>query len=86
MALGDLSGRLSVVRRGHHDKEGYGELFAYHGHWHSMPLAALAWTADGGEHLYTGGGEAVLVKWNAATLEKVGFSHTHTQTALHRLT
>ncbi len=47
-----------------------GEIFASYAHWHSMPLAALAWTEDG-EHLYSGGGEAVLVKWNVDRMEKV---------------
>ena len=38
-------------------------------HWHSLPVTALAWSPDG-EHLFSGGGEAVLVKWRAADLRR----------------
>ncbi|CAL4073326.1 unnamed protein product, partial [Meganyctiphanes norvegica] len=31
-------------------------------HWHTLPIADLAFSASGGE-LYSGGGECVLVKW-----------------------
>jgi hypothetical protein len=36
-------------------------------HWHSLPVRDLAWSADG-EHFFSCGGEAVLVKWNAGRL------------------
>ena len=34
-------------------------------HWHSLPVRSLRWNGDG-KYLYSGGGEAVLVKWNVA--------------------
>ncbi len=76
VAAADVSGRITVLRRstepgggGEEDEEDGdgageedGELLPTHAHWHSMAVRALEWSPDG-EHLYSGGGEAVLVKW-----------------------
>ena len=77
VAAADVSGRITVLRRskepgggGEEDEdedgagagEEDGELLPTHAHWHSMAVRALEWSPDG-EHLYSGGGEAVLVKW-----------------------
>lgn len=36
-------------------------------HWHSLPIRSMAWSLDS-EHLFSGGGEAALVKWNVNLL------------------
>ncbi len=76
VALGDSSGRIAIVRRvqrGDGREESEGQLAVSYAHWHSLPVAALAWSEDG-EHLYSGGGEAVVVKWSAAHLQKVSLA------------
>lgn len=60
-ATGDKSGRVRVWK---------GQNVFTEGHWHSLPIEAMAFTLDG-VHLLTGGGEGVIVKWDAKTMQKL---------------
>jgi len=57
VAAGDASGRV-LVYSGLEQQEPIKAIL----HWHSLPVAGLAWSAEGAT-LYSGGGEAALCKW-----------------------
>ena len=74
LVVGDTSGRILVYSGEYQPGEGWSELCWFSAgleqqepskailHWHSLPVSSLCWS-EGGEVLYSGGGEAVLVKW-----------------------
>lgn len=59
VATGDDTGRVLVwanmLTSNHPTRSVY--------HWHTLPVADLAFSAEG-SYIYSGGGESVLVKWN----------------------
>lgn len=59
VATGDDTGRVLVwantLTSNHPTRSIY--------HWHTLPVADLAFSAEG-SYIYSGGGESVLVKWN----------------------
>jgi len=57
VACGDTSGRILVYSGLEQQTPSKSIL-----HWHSLPVGGLCWSDEGGL-LYSGGGEAVLVKW-----------------------
>ncbi|XP_076755512.1 WD repeat-containing protein l(2)05287 [Xylocopa sonorina] len=57
VATGDTTGRV-VVWRGLFQTRPYTAVY----HWHTLPVTEIAFSKSGG-HMYTGGGECVLVKW-----------------------
>jgi len=66
-ALGTQSGRIGIFFDFHRlnlDKQ----LKCSYLHWHSLPVVCLQFSFDG-SHLYSGGYECVLVKWNYRTNE-----------------
>jgi WD40 repeat protein len=65
LVCGDMAGRTSLVA-----VTVNGEFQVSPCHWHSMAVRAVAWASDG-HHFYSGGGEAVLVKWSAKELSRV---------------
>lgn len=65
VAVADMSGRIRVFRA----QEGF-KFFASDVHWHSLPVEALRFTPDG-VHLLSGGGEGVVLKWDAKSLRRV---------------
>ena len=60
-ATGDQTGKIRVWR----DQNNFVE-----GHWHSLPIEALDYSLEG-THLYSGGGEGVIVKWEAKTMRRL---------------
>ena len=68
MAFGDASGRICVSHLT--DTSPSAAAAVSMAHWHSLGVRCLAWAADG-EHLYSGGGEAVLVKWAVSDMKRV---------------
>ena len=67
VAVGDGLGRILLVQESGSGcgKKEMPRLVMSRVHWHSLPVASLRWNGDG-KYLYSGGGEAVLVKWNVA--------------------
>ncbi len=63
---GDSSGRIFHCSL----DEPSNKLVRSQAHWHSLPIEALAWGPEG-EYFYSGGGEAVVVKWSLAEMAKV---------------
>ncbi len=61
IAVGDKAGRVRVFRDKH--------VFSV-GHWHSLPIESISFTPDG-VHVLTGGGEGVIVKWEAKTMNRI---------------
>ncbi|XP_066602543.1 WD repeat-containing protein 75 [Prorops nasuta] len=57
VATGDSTGRV-VVWRNLFQNRPYTASY----HWHTLPVTEIAFSFSGG-HMYTGGGECVLVKW-----------------------
>ncbi|KAK1133746.1 hypothetical protein K0M31_011541 [Melipona bicolor] len=57
VATGDSSGRV-VVWKSLFQIRPYTAVY----HWHTLPVTEIAFSKSGG-HMYTGGGECVLVKW-----------------------
>ncbi|XP_033329848.2 WD repeat-containing protein l(2)05287 [Megalopta genalis] len=57
VATGDSTGRV-VVWKGLFQTRPYTAVY----HWHTLPVTEIAFSKSGG-HMYTGGGECVLVKW-----------------------
>merc|ERR1719233_50166 len=57
IACGDSSGRILVYSGLEQPQPSKSIL-----HWHSLTVGGLCWSGEGGV-LYSGGGEAVLVKW-----------------------
>ncbi|XP_017882412.1 WD repeat-containing protein 75 [Ceratina calcarata] len=57
VATGDSTGRV-VVWRNLFQSRPYTAVY----HWHTLPVTEIAFSKSGG-HMYTGGGECVLVKW-----------------------
>ncbi|KZC09641.1 WD repeat-containing protein 75, partial [Dufourea novaeangliae] len=57
VATGDSTGRV-VVWRNLFQTRPYTAVY----HWHTLPVTEIAFSKSGG-HMYTGGGECVLVKW-----------------------
>lgn len=57
VATGDTSGRVLIWYDLFKKRPVQGTY-----HWHTLPVTELAFSKSGG-HLYTGGGECVLVKW-----------------------
>ncbi|XP_017756050.1 PREDICTED: WD repeat-containing protein 75 [Eufriesea mexicana] len=57
VATGDTTGRV-VVWKGLYQTRPYTAVY----HWHTLPVTEIIFSKSGG-HMYTGGGECVLVKW-----------------------
>ncbi|XP_031836889.1 WD repeat-containing protein l(2)05287 isoform X2 [Nomia melanderi] len=57
VATGDSTGRV-VVWKSLFQTRPYTAVY----HWHTLPVTEIAFSKSGG-HMYTGGGECVLVKW-----------------------
>ena len=60
-ATGDQSGKIRAWR---------GQSNFVEGHWHSLPIEALDFSLEG-THLYSGGGEGVIVKWEVKTMARL---------------
>ena len=60
-ATGDQSGKIRAWR---------GQSNFVEGHWHSLPIEALDFSLEG-THLYSGGGEGVIVKWEVKTMSRL---------------
>ncbi|GFY69144.1 WD repeat-containing protein 75 [Trichonephila inaurata madagascariensis] len=58
-ATGDIMGRIIVWSNVFDKRNVIRTLY----HWHSLPVADIAFSSEG-SYLYSGGGEACLVKWN----------------------
>lgn len=67
VATGDSTGRV-VVWRSLFQTRPYTAVF----HWHTLPVTEIAFSKSGG-HMYTGGGECVLVKWTLANPQHKSF-------------
>jgi len=67
IACGDSSGRVLVYSGLEQPQPNKSIL-----HWHSLPVGGLCWSEEGGV-LYSGGGEAVLVKWTQDAGDKPNF-------------
>ncbi|XP_054719966.1 WD repeat-containing protein 75-like [Uloborus diversus] len=65
LATGDSSGRALVWSDILNSKNPIKSIF----HWHTLPLADLVFSTEG-SYLYSGGGEAALVKWNLFSNER----------------
>jgi len=70
VATGDKSGRIAVWRRDINNKF----VPTYLKHWHSLPVHTLAWSPGSGgtRHLYSGGEEGVILKWDAREGRHIG--------------
>ncbi|XP_043254565.1 WD repeat-containing protein 75 [Colletes gigas] len=67
VATGDSSGRV-VVWKSLFQTRPYTGVY----HWHTLPVTEIAFSKSGG-HMYTGGGECVLVKWVLANPQQKSF-------------
>ncbi|KAL6257883.1 hypothetical protein P5V15_011482 [Pogonomyrmex californicus] len=67
VATGDSTGRV-VVWRNLFQTRPYTSVF----HWHTLPVTEIVFSKSGG-HMYTGGGECVLVKWTLANPQHKSF-------------
>lgn len=67
VATGDSTGRV-VVWRSLFQNRPYTAVF----HWHTLPVTEIVFSKSGG-HMYTGGGECVLVKWTLANPQHKSF-------------
>lgn len=66
VAVGDSSGRV-VLMKNLHQKPSESSY-----HWHTLPVIIIAFSKSGG-HMYTGGGECVLVKWTLSNTQNKAF-------------
>ncbi|XP_076285922.1 WD repeat-containing protein l(2)05287 [Lasioglossum baleicum] len=67
VATGDSTGRV-VVWKSLFQSRPYTAVY----HWHTLPVTEIAFSKSGG-HMYTGGGECVLVKWVLAHTQHKSF-------------
>ncbi|XP_071651739.1 WD repeat-containing protein 75 isoform X1 [Temnothorax longispinosus] len=67
VATGDSTGRVLVWRNLFQSRP-YTAVF----HWHTLPVTEIVFSKSGG-HMYTGGGECVLVKWTLANPQHKSF-------------
>ncbi|XP_003394578.1 WD repeat-containing protein 75 [Bombus terrestris] len=67
VATGDSTGRV-VVWKGLFQTRPYTAVY----HWHTLPVTEIVFSKSGG-HMYTGGGECVLVKWVLANSHQKSF-------------
>ncbi|XP_011870474.1 PREDICTED: WD repeat-containing protein 75 [Vollenhovia emeryi] len=67
VATGDSTGRV-VVWKSLFQTRPYTAVF----HWHTLPVTEIVFSKSGG-HMYTGGGECVLVKWTLANPQHKSF-------------
>ncbi|XP_012060006.1 PREDICTED: WD repeat-containing protein 75 [Atta cephalotes] len=67
VATGDSTGRV-LVWRSLFQTRPYTAVF----HWHTLPVTEIVFSKSGG-HMYTGGGECVLVKWTLANPQHKSF-------------
>lgn len=67
VACGDTSGRIQIFSGLEQQQPAKNVL-----HWHSLPVGGVCWSGEGGV-LYSGGGEAVLVKWSQEEGSKPSF-------------
>ncbi|XP_076654715.1 WD repeat-containing protein l(2)05287 [Halictus rubicundus] len=67
VATGDSTGRV-VVWKSLFQSRPYTAVY----HWHTLPVTEIAFSKSGG-HMYTGGGECVLVKWVLANPQHKSF-------------
>ncbi|XP_011056912.1 PREDICTED: WD repeat-containing protein 75 isoform X1 [Acromyrmex echinatior] len=67
VATGDSTGRVLVWRNLFQTRP-YTAIF----HWHTLPVTEIVFSKSGG-HMYTGGGECVLVKWTLANPQHNSF-------------
>jgi len=77
VATGDKSGQISVWRRNNNSGDSSSSstsFFASKFHWHSLPVRCLAWAAGGVAplHLYSGGDEGAILKWDTKECRRVG--------------
>ena len=72
VACGDKSGKIFVWRNSHDDPNRF---LSTQMHWHSLPVRALSWNdnvfADS-RHLYSGGEEGAILKWDSRSATRVG--------------
>lgn len=72
VASGDKSGKIFVWRNSNDDPNRF---FSTQMHWHSLPVRALAWTNNifsDSKHLYSGGEEGAILKWDTRSARRVG--------------
>ncbi|KAH0956856.1 hypothetical protein HN011_012186 [Eciton burchellii] len=67
VATGDSTGRV-VIWRNLFQTRPYTAVF----HWHTLPVTEIIFSKSG-SHMYTGGGECVLVKWTLANTRQKSF-------------
>ncbi|XP_058803297.1 WD repeat-containing protein 75 [Phymastichus coffea] len=67
VAIGDVSGRVVVLK----DILQTNTVRAVY-HWHTLAVTEIAFSKSGG-HMYTGGGECVLVKWLVSNPQNKSF-------------
>ncbi|KAG7202077.1 hypothetical protein KM043_004751 [Ampulex compressa] len=67
VATGDSTGRI-VVWRNLFQTRPYTAVY----HWHTLPVTEIVFSKSGG-HMYSGGGECVLVKWTLANPQNKSF-------------
>lgn len=65
VATGDDHGRVILWSNALHSNHPVRSIY----HWHTLPVADLAFSPEG-SHIYSGGGESVLIKWNLFSEEK----------------
>ena len=81
VATGDKSGRVRIWRNASKFLEG---------HWHSLPIQALEFSLDA-VHLFSGGGEGVILKWDVKNMQKLalvprlGSTLTHISTSFGKV-
>jgi len=75
VATGDKSGRIAVWRRSEGGADNSGQrFFPTYFHWHSLPVRCLAWApgpTGSTRHLYSGGEEGAILKWDTRECKKV---------------
>ena len=72
VATGDKSGKICVWRNSHDDPNRF---FATQMHWHSLPVRSLSWMNNApsdSRHLFSGGEEGALLKWDTRSAKRIG--------------
>ena len=72
VACGDKSGKIFVWRNSHDDPNRF---ISTQMHWHSLPVRALTWNNNvfsDSRHLYSGGEEGAILKWDSRSATRVG--------------
>ena len=72
VACGDKSGKIFVWRNTHDDPNRF---VSTQMHWHSLPVRALEWSNNvfsDSRHIYSGGEEGAILKWDSRSATRVG--------------